>query len=111
MMKTTYLLGFSLLLIAPIYTVLGPEPGNAIYPVTILAAGGVIAAFLIGLRISAQWGAQGHLLRALRRNIRPGLHAGLFSCPSMASAANSTRLMNYAVMNKPALPKIYPTQP
>jgi len=47
---------FSLIAIAPSYLVFGPQPGNAIIPITLFSIMGVIAAFLIGQRISGSWG-------------------------------------------------------
>jgi hypothetical protein len=47
---------FSLLVIAPTYLLLGMDPGNAIYPVTVFGIAGVVIAFFIGRRISGLWG-------------------------------------------------------
>ena len=47
---------FSLLVAVPAYVVLGPEPGNAIFPVTALAVCGVLIAFALGRRIGGAWG-------------------------------------------------------
>lgn len=48
--------GFSALVTAPAYRLLGREPGNAIYPVTLMAVMGVLTAFLIGRRFAGDWG-------------------------------------------------------
>jgi len=47
---------FSGLFLAPAYIIFGREPGNAIYPVLLLAIIGVLAAFFIGRKISGNWG-------------------------------------------------------
>jgi hypothetical protein len=47
---------FSMLILAPSYTIFGTDPGNAIYAVLFLAIAGVIAAFLAGNMISGLWG-------------------------------------------------------
>ena len=39
---------FSLFFVAPAYLLLGPEPGNAIFPVTMLGAIGILIAFCLG---------------------------------------------------------------
>ncbi|HYY04928.1 MAG TPA: hypothetical protein VE997_00020, partial [Candidatus Limnocylindria bacterium] len=39
---------FSIFVAVPAYAVLGPEPGNVIFPVTALALGGVMIAYAIG---------------------------------------------------------------
>jgi len=62
---------FSLFVLAPTYLILGTEIGNAIYPVTLLAVIGVLAAFMIGRRIS---GNPGGLLAAMILLILPGYH-------------------------------------
>jgi len=51
-----YLPWFSLFVAAPAYAVLGPDLGNAIFPVTVLALFGVMIAFTIGHRIGGAWG-------------------------------------------------------
>jgi 4-amino-4-deoxy-L-arabinose transferase-like glycosyltransferase len=47
---------FSLLFLAPAYLLLGTDIGNAIYAITLFSVVGVVAAFLIGSRISGAWG-------------------------------------------------------
>ncbi len=47
---------FSLLVLAPAYKLLGPEPGNGILPVFLFGVAGVAAAFLLGRRISGNAG-------------------------------------------------------
>lgn len=47
---------FSMLILAPAYLIFGNEIGNAIYPVLLFAISGVLVAFLIGRRISGNWG-------------------------------------------------------
>jgi len=47
---------FSLFFIAPAYAVLGPNPGNAIFPVTALAVLGLLLAFVLGRRVAGNLG-------------------------------------------------------
>ena len=47
---------FSILVLSPVYLLLGTEIGNAIYPVTIFGIGGIIIAFLLGKKIGGNWG-------------------------------------------------------
>ena len=47
---------FSILVLSPVYLLLGTEIGNAIYPVTIFSIGGIIIAFLLGKKIGGNWG-------------------------------------------------------
>ena len=47
---------FSIFFIAPAYILLGPDPGNAIFPVTAMAMLGVLLAFILGRRIAGSFG-------------------------------------------------------
>jgi len=47
---------FSVLVIAPAYLIIGLEPGNAIYPITIFGIMGLIFAFYLGKKIGGYWG-------------------------------------------------------
>lgn len=47
---------FSCLILAPVYRVLGPEPGHAVLPVMAFGILGVWLAFRIGCRLSGSWG-------------------------------------------------------
>ena len=47
---------FSILILSPVYLILGSEIGNAIYPITIFGIGGVIIAFFLGKKIGGNWG-------------------------------------------------------
>jgi len=49
--------GFSTLFLAPAYALLGPEPGNGVFAVHLLALLGVAAAAAIGHRVAGVWGA------------------------------------------------------
>ncbi|MBZ5639053.1 MAG: glycosyltransferase family 39 protein [Acidobacteriia bacterium] len=47
---------FSVAALAPAYLLLGPEPGNAIYPVTAFAVAGIALAYALGRRAAGTWG-------------------------------------------------------
>lgn len=47
---------FSLFVVAPAYMLLGPEPGNAIFPVTALGVCGALLARAVGRRAGGVWG-------------------------------------------------------
>jgi len=47
---------FSVIFLAPAYAVLGPEPGNAVYPITVLGIAGVVIAYFLGRRLSGDNG-------------------------------------------------------
>ncbi|MFN2622828.1 MAG: ArnT family glycosyltransferase [Chthoniobacterales bacterium] len=70
---------FSVVVILPVYVLLGAEPGNAIFGITIFAVGGVGIAWAIGRKIS---GGAGGILAAL----------GLLAVPSYS--AWSTQVMS-----------------
>lgn len=46
---------FSLVVLAPAYLILGPEPGNAIYGITFLGVAGIVAAWLVGRQEGSGW--------------------------------------------------------
>jgi 4-amino-4-deoxy-L-arabinose transferase-like glycosyltransferase len=47
---------FSVFVLAPAYSVLGPALGNAIFPITVFAVAGIVLAFLLGKEIGGKWG-------------------------------------------------------
>ncbi len=59
---STYQPWFSMLLLAPVYKLLGPEPGNGVLPVFLFGLAGIAAAFFVGRRVS---GLAGGCLAAL----------------------------------------------
>jgi len=56
---------FSVLALTPAYLLLGPEPGNAIYPITIFGVAGIVIAFLLGKKIGGEWGGTAAALAVL----------------------------------------------
>jgi 4-amino-4-deoxy-L-arabinose transferase-like glycosyltransferase len=48
--------GFPVLLLAPGYALLGPEPGNGVVPVVVLCAAGILAAYALGRALGGIWG-------------------------------------------------------
>jgi hypothetical protein len=47
---------FSILVLSPAYVIFGPEPGNAIYPVTALGIAGLVLAFFLGRQLTGDSG-------------------------------------------------------
>jgi hypothetical protein len=56
---------FSILVLAPAYLVFGPEPGNAIFPVTFFGVAGILLAFFLGRSLAGEGGGVGAALAVL----------------------------------------------